>query len=107
MAKIKRHSAWLLLSAFMLTLPACASGELSTRAPELIVEGNEESYPLFEAAAKACNYSEFWLFPGVELSNAVKAPPHFNLFGTSTRAAKCATGWVYDNPETGLHVSYH
>jgi hypothetical protein len=99
---------WRILAATpALILAACATDDLSGRPPELVVEGNVESYPLFEAAAEACGFTSVWRFPGATLGRSTIIPPHFNLFDTASKAGRCVTDWVYDNPETGLRVSYH
>jgi hypothetical protein len=87
-------------------LPACATSDLSSQSAELIVEGNEASYPAFEAAAKACAYTAFWRFAGATVQDT-RVPPHFNLLRTHTRVARCAIRWVEEHRGTGLHVTYH
>jgi hypothetical protein len=86
----------------LLLLTSCAATNLSLRPPDLIVEGNEQSYTAFERAAEACGYAEFKRWNG-----AASIQPHYNLYGVQTRAAQCATNWVFDHPETGLIVSIH
>jgi len=95
---------WLI--APLALLAACAAPDLSRRAPELVVEGNEQSYLAFEQAAQACGYVAFRRFPGARVG-AVSVGPHYDLYAVQTRTALCATGWVWDHPETGLIVSGH
>ena len=43
----------------VLALASCATSGFQRSSFELIVEGNDESYPAFEAAAKTCGYTAF------------------------------------------------
>jgi hypothetical protein len=89
------------------TLTGCVTDDFSLRHPELVVEGNESSYPAFEAAAEACAYRAFSRFPGATVQGSVTVGPHFNLFQTRTGPARCVVRWVGTHPATGLYVSYH
>lgn len=95
-----------LWSIIMVTLCSCATVDYQPSSFELIVEGNEESYPAFEAAAQACGYTAFWRFPGATVQDT-SVGPHYNLSRVRTRAARCATRWVDEHPETGLKISAH
>ena len=89
------------------TLTGCATDDFSRRHPELVIEGNESSYPAFEVAAKDCGYRSFWRFPGGSVQGSINVGPHFNLFQTRTRAALCVMRWVNDHSTNGLYVSRH
>lgn len=94
--------------AVMVTaLSACAIGDFSSQPPELVVEGDESSYPAFETAARICGYTAFSRFPGATLQQNISVGPHFNLFRTRTRAARCAIDWVDEHPQSKLRASYH
>jgi len=90
---------WLVLLPL---LGACAAPDVSRRPPELIVEGNEQSYDAFEKAAQGCGYTAFQRWQG-----SVSVPPHYNLYRVQSAPARCATNWVVGHPETGLVVSAH
>lgn len=92
---------------FVMLLSACVSTDLSRRPPELIVEGAEAGYPMFEAAAKTCGYGDYRRFPGATVQGGTSVAPHFNLFNTGSPAAGCAIRWVEVHPEAGLTVGIH
>jgi hypothetical protein len=85
---------------------ACASNDLSSRPPELVVEGNEEAYPAFEGAAQACRYTAFRRYSGTG-TGKMRVGPHLNLYRIESRAARCAIRWMRDHPEVGLIVMVH
>ena len=85
-------------------LSACAATGYQASSFTLIVEGNEASYPAFEAAAKACGYTAYRRFPGATVGS-VTVGPHYNLSRVDSRAAMCAIQWVDQHPETGLILS--
>ena len=85
-------------------LTSCTATNYQPSSFVLIVEGYEQSYPAFEAAARTCGYTAFWKFPGATVQTA-KAGPHYNLSRTNTRAGLCVIRWVQDHPETGLKIS--
>ena len=96
----------LLLTALpLMALTSCATNSYQRSSFELIVEGNEASYPAFEAAAKECDYAAYLRFPGAVVTPNVVVGPHYNLSRTGSRAARCVTGWVDKHPETGLTIS--
>lgn len=103
---MKRPELRILVLAVMLPLESCATNGYSPKSFELIVEGNEASYPAFEAAANACGYTAFWRFPGATVQGQ-KVPPHYNLSRVGSATARCATRWVADHPETALQISAH
>jgi hypothetical protein len=83
---------------------SCATTGYQPSSFVLIVEGNEASYPAFEAAAKVCGYTAYWRFPGA-VTRSVKVGPHYNLSRVTSRTARCTTNWVDQHPETGLKMS--
>ena len=89
-----------------ITLTSCATTGYQASSFALIAEGNEASYPAFEAAAKACGYSAYWRFPGAA-AEGITVGPHYNLSRVQSRAALCTTSWVDQHPETGLRISGH
>jgi hypothetical protein len=95
---------WALLAV---TLASCATGDFQRSSFSLIVEGNEASYPAFEAAAKACGYTAYERFPGATVQGTTRVDPHYNLSRVGSRAAICVTRWVDGHPETGLQISGH
>jgi hypothetical protein len=88
-----------------MALASCATTSFQPSSFELIVEGNEASYPAFETAAKDCGYTAFRRFPGATVQNNITVGPHFNLSRVRSRAARCTTDWVDAHPEAGLRVS--
>ena len=89
----------------IMALTSCVADSFQRSSFELVVEGNEASYPAFEAAAKECAYTAYRRFPGAVVTPKVAVRPHFNLSRTGSRAAKCAVRWVTQHPETGLTIS--
>lgn len=87
-------------------LAGCVTTNFASRRPELIVEGDGD-HSRFEAAAKTCNYTAYWRFPGVNIQGDRSLGSHFNLFQTHTHAAQCAVSWIENHPESGLYVSIH
>jgi hypothetical protein len=106
MASFNRRSAQLTLAMILPILAACATDAFSSLPPDLIVEGDKRSYPAFEAAAKACAYTDYWRLPGAKVQNT-SVSPHFNLYKVNTRAARCTLRWIEDHPDTGLRISSH
>lgn len=88
-----------------LALASCATNSFPRSSFSLIVEGNEASYPAFEAAAKACGYTAYQRFPGVTVQGNMTVGPHYNLSRVDSRAATCAVRWVDAHPESGLRLS--
>lgn len=86
-------------------LTSCATGSFQRSSFSLIVEGNEASYPAFEAAAKACGYTAYQRFPGATVQENITVGPHFNLSRVGSRAATCVVHWVNTHPESGLKMS--
>lgn len=86
-------------------LSSCATTDYQASSFDLIVEGNEASYPAFEAAANACGYTAYLRFPGAAVKPTIMAPPHFNLSRIKSRPARCTMSWVSEHPETGLRIS--
>jgi hypothetical protein len=99
-------ATWLALPA-LLAPGSCASTSFQQSSFELIVGGNEASYPAFQVAAKECGYSAFRRFAGAAVQNSISVGPHYNLSRVSSRAARCTTGWVDSHPETSLIISGH
>jgi hypothetical protein len=97
-------AAWLTFPA-LVVLASCATTGFQQSSFELIVEGNEASYPAFEAAAKGCGYSGFRRFPGATVQNNITVGSHYNLLRVRSRAARCTTDWVDAHPEAGLRIS--
>lgn len=105
MAKF-RMEIWQPLWAVMPIMSACcATADFQRSSFELIVEGNEASYPVFERAAKICGYTAFQRFPGATVQENITVGPHYNLSRTGSRAALCTTRWIDAHPETGLRIS--
>lgn len=87
-----------------IALTSCATTGYQASSFVLVVEGNEASYPAFEAAAKACGYGAYWRFPGAS-TGGITVGPHYNLSRVGSPAALCTTSWVEQHPETGLRIS--
>lgn len=100
-----RLAAWRLVwPAMMAALASCATTGFQQSSFELVVEGNEASYPAFEAAAKECGYTAFRRFPGATVQKNIVGP-HYNLSRVRSRAALCTTHWIDAHPEAGLSIS--
>jgi len=87
------------------SLASCATTGFQRSSFELIVEGNEASYPAFEAAAASCGYTAFQRFPGATVQKNIPVGPHYNLSRVHTDAALCTIRWVDGHPEAGLKIS--
>ena len=99
-----RSSLSLAAALAVMALTSCATTGYQPSSFVLIVEGNEASYLAFEAAARACGYTAYWRFPGA-VTPSLTVGPHYNLSRVGSRAARCATSWVDQHPETGLKIS--
>ncbi|MBX8846075.1 MAG: hypothetical protein NDI74_10955 [Sphingomonas sp.] len=97
-------AAWPTFPA-LVVLASCATTGFQQSSFELIVEGNEASYPVFETAAKDCGYDGLRKFPGATVQNNITVGPHYNLSRVRSRAARCTTDWVDAHPEAGLKIS--
>jgi hypothetical protein len=95
-----------LCAAALTVVSSCAGTGFQRSSFELIVEGNEASYPAFEAAARNCGYIAFERFPGASVGGT-NVPPHFNLSKVRSPAALCTTRWVDEHPEADLQISGH
>ncbi|HEY5723115.1 MAG TPA: hypothetical protein VIT45_12410 [Allosphingosinicella sp.] len=107
-----RHGAfgrWSAVFTCMTGLLAACASMPSGRPPDidLIVEGREESYPAFEAAAKACGFTTMELF--TEYVTDPRGRSHFNLYKVYplNRESRCVLQWVDDNPQAGLVLMGH
>ena len=74
---------------------ACASALPRSERQELIVEGDQRSYPAFEMAAKSCGFTSM-----VRKSDG-RGGTHFNIFVQYplTDADQCVMQWVERHPE--------
>jgi hypothetical protein len=99
-------AAWVRFPA-LAALASCATTGFQQSSFELVVEGNEVSYPAFEAAAKDCGYTAYRRFSGATVENNITVGPHYNLSRVRSRAATCTLSWIDSHPETSLRISGH
>lgn len=86
------------------TLAAVACASTGQPATELIVEGGQESYAAFEAAAAGCGFST------LKRESDGLGGTHIHLYDIRyplRPAAKCALAWVSQHPEAKLILSAH
>ena len=83
-------------------LSACASVRFGMPTEE-VIEGNPESYPAFERAARDCSFTAFRL-----VSNG-QADAHYlvRFSYPLLESDRCVVRWLDDNAELGLYRSAH
>jgi hypothetical protein len=85
---------WAALMAVTM-LAACAPGRFAASPTEEIVEGNPESYPAFESAARACSFSALR-----RVSNGIGGSHYLvRLSYPLTEPERCLTRWLDKHPE--------